>query len=346
MKTYKILSLNIAAVLCCTAYAQAGSFFGAGATFPNALYQAWGKAYKSQTGDVLVYTPVGSGRGIAEIVAKRTDFGATDKPLTRDEQDKYNLVQFPMAIGGVVPAINLRKVADGQLQLDGNVLAQIYLGKITRWNDAALVALNPGMALPNEMINVIYREDKSGTTFNFTNYLSKVSAEWNAAMGEGMTMAWQVGTGAQGTDALAKKVARTPNSIGYLDYADIQSQHLTAVKMKNRQGVFVAPTARSFAAAASSANWQAGNGFYEILTDQIGPDSWPMTTATFILLERKPTEPSNARVALRYFDWAYRNGDDIAHDLSFVPLPDSVADMVRAEWKDQIMDRAGTLQWQ
>lgn len=329
----------------CSGGAQADAIFGAGATFPNAIYQAWGKAYQAQAGTTLVYTPVGSGKGIAEIVAARTDFGASDKPLKLDELEKHKLMQFPAVIGGVVPAINIKGIANGQLLLDASTLAGIYLGKIKRWNDPALLALNPGLALPNADIAVVYRSDKSGTTFNFTNYLSKANAEWKGSIGEGLSVAWKVGEGAGQNEGVARKVASTPNSIGYLDMAVLLKQNLTYAKMKNREGIAVSPSAKSFAAAAASAKWSAANSFYEILTDEPGKDSWPITAATFILFERTPSIAEHVVEIMKFFDWAYRNGDQLADSLYYVPLPDSVTDLVRNAWKTQVKDRSGNALW-
>lgn len=325
--------------------ASADAIFGAGATFPNAIYQAWGKAYQTQTGTTLVYTPVGSGKGIAEIVASRTDFGASDMPLKQEELEKHKLMQFPAVIGGVVPAINIKGIANGQLLLDSNTLAGIYLGKIRRWNDPALQALNPGLALPSADIAVVYRSDKSGTTFNFTNYLSKASPEWKAAVGDGLAVAWTVGEGGAQNEGVARIVANTPNAIGYLDLAILLQKNLTYVKMKNREGFAVSPSALSFAAAAASAKWSAANNFHEILTDEPGKDSWPITAATFILLERTPALAEHVAEIMKFFDWAYRKGDPLADELSYVPLPDSVAEAVRGAWKEQIKDRTGKVLW-
>ncbi len=325
--------------------ACADAIFGAGATFPNAVYQAWGKAYKAQVGTTLVYTPVGSGKGIAEISAARTDFGASDKPLKQDELNKSNLMQFPAVIGGVVPAINVKGIASGQLLLDANTLAGIYLGKITRWNDVALQALNPRLVLPNAAIVVVHRSDKSGTTFNFTNYLSKASPEWKASVGEGLAVAWPVGEGGAQNEGVARMLAATPNSIGYLDLAILLQKNLTPVRMKNRDGAAVSPNAHSFAAAAAAAKWSAANNFYEILTDEPGKDSWPITAATFILLERTSTVAEHVTEIMKFFDWSYRNGDKLADELSYVPLPDVVADAVRGAWKLQVQDRTGKALW-
>lgn len=325
--------------------ATADAIFGAGATFPNAVYQAWGKAYQAESGTTLVYTPVGSGKGIAQIVASRTDFGATDKPLKREELAQHKLMQFPAVIGGVVPAVNIRGIAAGQLKLDAYTLSAIYMGKVTRWNDVMIAALNPGLTLPNAEIAVLYRADKSGTTFNFTNYLSKASPEWKSAIGDGLTVAWPVGTGVEKTEGMTRALAATSNSIGYLDLSDLLKKGLAYTKLKNRDGVMVTPNAKSFAAAAASAKWSAANDFYEILTDEPGKDSWPITAATFILLERTPAIPEHAAEIMKFFDWSYRNGAQLADELSYVPLPDTVADAVRVAWKSQVQDRAGKALW-
>ncbi len=325
---------------------HAGAFFGAGASFPKPVYLAWAKAYKAvQSEDILIYTAVGSGKGLAEIMAARTDFGASDMPFSADDLSKNGLMQFPSVIGGVVPAINLKGVADGQLRIDGTTLAAIFLGKIKYWNDAALVALNPGLTLPNEPIVALHRSDKSGATFNLTNYLSKVSAEWRAAQGEGFVIAWKHGEEVASSDAMAQKISSTNGAIGYLDFTDQSKRHLAAVKMKNAEGQFVAANVNSFAAAAAAAKWNAANGFYEILTNEPGKESWPITSATFILIEHTPTVTENAKATLKFFDWAYGQGDAIALELGYVPLPDSVANLVRNAWKAQIKNRAGQALW-
>jgi len=324
---------------------QAGAFFGAGATFPKPVYLAWGKAYKDQSEDVLIYTAVGSGKGLAEILAAKTDFGASDMPFSVQELNKNGLMQFPAVIGGVVPTVNVKGVNDGQLQLDGTTLAAIFLGKITRWNDPALVALNPGLVLPSDSIVLVHRADKSGATFNLTNYLSKVSTEWRAAQGEGFTIAWQRGEEVAGSEAMAQKIASTNGALGYLDFTDMHKHHLAAVKLKNQDGQFVSANVNSFAAAASAAKWNEANGFFEILTNESGKDSWPITSATFILIERIPSVTENVAATLRFFDWAYRKGDATAVELGYVPLPDSVANLVRNAWKTQIKSRAGQALW-
>lgn len=346
MGTKNILLGCVIGWFMCTGLAQGDAIFGAGAAFPNPVYQAWGKAYQAQTGTTLVYTPVGSGKGIAEITAARVDFGASDKPLKPEELEKNKLMQFPTVIGGIVPTINVKGIANGQLLLDANTLAAIYLGKITHWNDPALLALNPGLALPSANIAVIHRSDKSGTTFNLTNYLSKVSPEWKAAVGEGLTVDWKAGEGAERLDGMAKKLVNTANSIGYLDMADLQRMNLTYVKMKNREGMVISPNAQSFAAAAASAKWSAANNYYEILTDEPGKESWPITAATFILVERTASDAGHVSELLKFFDWSYRNGQQLADALHYVPLPASVTEGIRGAWKAQVKSAAGKPLWQ
>ncbi len=343
MRLNKLTVLGLLALF--SGAVQAGAFFGAGATFPKPVYLAWGQAYKAQTGDSLIYTAVGSGKGLAEIMSSKTDFGASDMPFKQEELDKAGLMQFPTVVGGVVPIANIKGIGDAQLQLDGAALAAIYLGKITRWNDAALGALNPGVNLPNEVINVIHRADRSGATFNLTNYLGKVSTEWKAAQGEGFTIAWKVGNDVESSAAMAQKVATTAGAIGYLDFADAHKQHLNSIKLKNAEGMFVAASGNSFSAAASSAKWNAANGFYEILTNEPGKESWPIATATFVLVERVPTVPENVLVTLKFFDWAFHKGAATAAELGYVPLPDSVTELVRNAWKTQIKNHAGQGLW-
>ena len=341
----KTVLLFTAALLAGINSACAGSVFGVGATFPNHIYQAWGHAYEAQSGNKLVYTPVGSGKGIAAIVAKKTDFGASDKPLKLDELNKNNLMQYPMIIGGVVMVFNLKGIANQALVLDGNSLAQIYLGAITRWNDPVLRALNPTLELPNAEIVVVTRSDKSGTTFNFSNYLSKVSPDWQASVGEGLSVAWKVGTGVEGTKGVVAKVAETPYAIGYMDLADAQKKGLNYSKLKNRSNTIVTANTISIGAAAAAVHWTELNGYYEILTDTASVDGWPITAASFILLERAPSISERELDMLKFFDWAYRNGDALATELNFVPVPDSVAGIVRTAWHSQIKDKAGKEIW-
>jgi phosphate transport system substrate-binding protein len=322
-----------------------GIVLGVGATFPKEVYQQWGKQYKAETGNAFAYFPRGSGRGIESILAGKSDFGASDKPLTADELEKNRLVQFPALIGGVIPVVNVKGVGEGQLQLDGSTLAAIYMGKIKRWNDAAVAALNPGVALPNEAIKVLYRSDRSGSTYVLTEYFSKVSPEWHSTYGAATAIDWKVGEGADGGDALAKQFAATPGAIAYLDPSLVRQGHLNYVKLRNHDGTFVSPNHRSFAAAAVKAKWSATNGFSQSLTDQPGADSWPIVTATYVLFARTPMEVSGAEDALKYFDWTFRNGGGVAQDHGFVLLPLEAMQDIRQAWKEQIRDRSGRPLW-
>jgi phosphate transport system substrate-binding protein len=345
MKNSALLGMMVLVAATWCEPTQAGVFFGAGAAFPKPVYLAWGRAYKELTGNPLIFNAVGSGKGISEIMASKTDFGATDMPVKQEELEKNSLVQFPTVIGGVVPAINIKGIGDAQLQLDGATLSAIFLGKITHWNDPALAALNPGLTLPKDAITVVHRSDKSGATFYLTNYLSKVSGEWKASQGEGLTISWATGVGMDSSENVAQKIAETPYSIGYVDYVMLKKRNLISVKLKNQDGVWIAANDKSFSAAATAAKWSAATGFYEILTNQSGKDSWPITSATFALVERTPTVTENVEVTLKFFDWAYSKGDAIAIELGYVPLPDNVAELVRNAWKTQIKSRAGTPLW-
>jgi phosphate transport system substrate-binding protein len=320
---------------------QAEAFYGAGATFPNAVYHNWARAYKAQGGGTLVYTGVGSGKGVTELLALHTDFAASDKPLSSDELSKNKWLQFPAVIGGIVPIVNIKGIASNQLVLDGNTLAMIYLGKITRWNDPALAALNPGLALPAADIAVMYRSDKSGSTFNFTNYLSKANAAWKTAIGEGLSVTWKLGEGVDKSEGMAKKIASTPNAIGYIDLADAISKSLSASRMQNREGAVVSASEASFAAAASAAKWSASNNYVEVLTDQPGKASWPITAATFIVMQATPDMAEHGRETAKFFDWAWVSGKELASSLNYVPLPDSVAASIRQTLKTQLKDKTG-----
>ena len=312
---------------------------GAGATFPAPLYAKWADAYNKATGAKVNYQSVGSGAGLKQIRSKTVDFGASDMPLKDDELTKDGLVQFPTVIGGVVPVVNIKGIAPGQIKLTGTVLGDIYLGKITKWNDAALTALNPGVPLPDAAISVVRRADGSGTTFVFTNYLSKVNADWKAKAGEGTAVNWPTGAGGKGNEGVAAFVTRLPNSIGYVEYAYVKQNKMTYTQMKNKDGVFVAPVDTAFKAAAAGADWS--KTFYQITTEQPGKDAWPLTNPTYILMYKSQDKAANASNALKFFDWAYRNGDKMADDLDYVALPDAVKNLVRKQWADQIKDSAG-----
>jgi phosphate transport system substrate-binding protein len=311
---------------------------GAGATFPAPLYAKWADAYNKAVGLKLNYQSVGSGAGLNQIRAKTVDFGASDMPLKDDVLAKDGLVQFPTVIGGVVPVVNIQGIAPGQIKLTGQLLGDIYLGKITKWNDPALAALNAGVPLPDAAISVVRRADGSGTSFIFTNYLSKVNPEWQAKVGEGTAVNWPTGTGGKGNEGVAAFVGRLPNSIGYLEYAYVKQNKLTYTLMKNKDGQFVAPDDLNFKAAAASADWS--KTFYQVLTEQPGKESWPLTGATFIMMQKVQDKPASAASSLKFFDWAYSNGDKMANDLEYVPLPDAVKAMVRKQW-GEIKDAAG-----
>ena len=318
--------------------AMAQDVTGAGATFPAPIYAKWADAYHKATGARINYQSVGSGAGIKQIKSKTVDFGASDMPLTDDDLAKDGLLQFPTVIGGVVPVINIAGIAPGQLKLTGQVLGDIYLGKITKWSDPAIAALNPGLTLPDAAIQPVRRADGSGTTFIFTNYLSKVNAEWKNKVGENTAVNWPVGAGGKGNEGVAAFVQRLPNSIGYVEYAYAKQNKMAHVLLKNQAGTFAAPDDANFKAAAANADW--ARSFYQILTDQPGKDTWPISGATFILMHRSQEKPAQGGAALKFFDWAYGNGDKMSEDLDYVPLPASVKDLVRKQWA-QIKDASG-----
>ncbi|HSC01213.1 MAG TPA: phosphate ABC transporter substrate-binding protein PstS [Burkholderiaceae bacterium] len=311
---------------------------GAGATFPAPVYAKWADAYHKATGARVNYQSVGSGAGINQIKAKTVDFGASDMPLTDDVLAKDGLMQFPTVIGGVVPVINVAGIAAGQVKLTGAVLGDIYLGKVTKWNDPAITALNPGVKLPDAAIAVVRRADGSGTTFIFTNYLSKVNAQWKSKVGEGTAVNWPTGAGGKGNEGVSAFVQRLPNSIGYVEYAYAKQNKMATVLMRNQAGNFVAPDDGNFKAAAAGADWS--KSFYQILTDQPGKDSWPITGATFILMHKAQDKPAQAAGSLKFFDWAYANGDQMAADLEYVTLPSQVKAMVHKAW-GEIKDGSG-----
>lgn len=336
-----ILGISTAAALTFMGASHAANITGAGATFPYPVYAKWADAYKKETGVGLNYQSIGSGGGIKQITAKTVDFGASDKPLTVKELDEAGLMQFPTVIGGVVPVINVEGIAPGTLKLSGVVLADIFLGKITKWNDPAIATLNQGMKLPNDTITVVHRSDGSGTTFIFTNYLSKVSPNWKSEVGEGSSVSWKAGTGGKGNEGVASYVQRIKGSIGYVEYAYALQNKMNAAQLKNRDGKFVAANETSFKAAAASADWANAPGFYEILTDEPGEASWPISGATFILMHRVQENPAAGKEVLKFFDWAYNSGSKMASDLDYIPLPDSVTNLIRTAWKTQIKDSSG-----
>ena len=335
-----LASTALALGLAATTSVTAATITGAGATFPYPLYSKWAEAYRAATGVGLNYQSIGSGGGIKQILAKTVDFGASDAPLDPAQLEKNGLVQFPMVMGGVVPVYNLAGIKPGGLQLTGAVLADIYLGRITRWNAPAIAALNQGVKLPDQDITVVARSDGSGTTFIFTNYLAKVSADWKSKAGNNTSVKWPAGVTGKGNEGVAAYVQRLSGSIGYVEYAYALQNRMSYALLQNRDGNFVGPNDKTFRAAAAGAQWDKAPGFYLLLTDQPGKESWPITGATFILMHRKPDNPANAAIALKFFDWAYANGDKLALDLDYVPLPDNVVRLVKAEWK-KIQDASG-----
>ena len=345
--TMKKLVISLAAVstLAFASVSSATDITGAGATFPYPIYAKWAEAYKAQSGMNMNYQSIGSGGGIKQITAKTVDFGASDMPLKPDALEKEGLMQFPTVIGGVVPVINVNGIEAGKLKLDGATLADIYLGKITKWNDPAIAALNKGMTLPDDVITVVHRSDGSGTSFIFTNYLSKASAEWKANVGEGTAVSWKAGTGGKGNEGVASYVQRIKGSIGYVEYAYALQNKMNHVQMKNHDGQFVQPEEKSFKAAAAGAQWDKAPGFYEILTDEAGKEAWPISGATFILMHKSQDKPESATAVLKFFDWAYEKGDKLASDLDYVTLPDNVVKLIRAAWKAQIKDSTGKALW-
>ena len=330
---------SAAALTAFGAFAHAQEITGAGATFPAPVYAKWADSYNKATGVRVNYQSVGSGAGIQQIRAKTVDFGATDMPLKDEDLAKDGLLQFPTVIGGVVPVVNIKGIAPGQIRMTGQVLGDIYLAKITKWNDPALAALNPGVPLPDVAISVVRRADGSGTTFIFTNYLSKVNADWKAKAGEGTAVNWPTGAGGKGNEGVSAFVQRLPNSIGYVEYAYAKQNKMTYALLKNKEGNFVAPDADNFKAAAAGADWS--KSYYQVLTDQVGKDTWPISGATFILMYKQQDKSANATNAIKFFDWAYNNGDKMADDLEYVPLPPAVKTLVRQTWASSLKDTSG-----
>lgn len=310
---------------------NAAEITGAGASFPAPVYSKWADAYNKETGNKVNYQSIGSGGGIKQISAKTVDFGASDMPLKPEDLKEKGLMQFPTVIGGVVPVVNLQGVAPGQMKLTGEVLANIYLNKITKWNDKAIADLNPGVKLPDQDISVIRRADGSGTTFIFTNYLSKVSADWKSTVGEGTAVKWPVGLGGKGNEGVSAFVQRLPGSIGYVEYAYAKQNKLTHTQLNNKEGAFVQPDEETFKAAAAGADWS--NSFYEILTLQPGKTAWPITGATFILFHTQQADAAKASEVLKFFTWAYAKGDKLSSDLDYVPLPDATVKLIENAWK-------------
>ena len=314
---------------------------GAGATFPYPIYAKWADAYKKSTGVGLNYQSIGSGGGIKQIQNKTVTFGASDMPLKLDQLNKDGLIQFPTVIGGAVPVVNLDGIKSGDVKLDGPTLAKIFLGEIKTWNDPAIVKLNPNAKLPSQAIVVAHRSDGSGTTFIWTNYLSKVSPDWKSKIGENTSVEWPTGIGAKGNEGVANNVQNTKGAIGYVEYAYAKQNKLTTVSLINKDGKTVEPSSAAFQAAAASAKWDKADGFYVILTDQPGANSWPIAGATFILIHKQPKDPAAASEALKFFSWAYSKGDQMAEDLDYVPLPKNVVTEIEKVWASEIRDASG-----
>ena len=314
---------------------------GAGATFPYPIYAKWADAYKKETGNGMNYQSIGSGGGIKQIQSKTVTFGASDMPLKPEELAKSGLVQFPTVVGGDVPVVNLDGVKSGELTLDGTTLAKIFLGEITKWDDPAIAKLNPSAKLPSQAIVVVHRSDGSGTTFIWTDYLSKVSADWKSKVGASTSVEWPAGIGAKGNEGVANNVANTKGAIGYVEYAYAKQNKMTAVNMINKEGKSIAPNAAAFQAAAANADWEKSDHYYVILTNQAGAESWPIAGATFILIHTQPQDPAAAAEALKFFAWAYKSGSKMAEDLDYVPMPDKVVASIQKMWNADIKGADG-----
>jgi len=326
---------------------MAADITGAGATFPYPIYAKWAEAYKQKTGVGLNYQSIGSGGGIKQIRAKTVDFGASDAPLKADELAKDGLIQFPMVMGGVVPVVNVDGVQPGRMKLTGAVLADIYLGKISKWNDSRIAGLNGDLTLPDQAITVIHRADGSGTTFIFTNYLSKVSTEWKDKVGNNASVSWPAPTssGGKGNEGVASFVQRIKGAIGYVEYAYAKQNKMAYTLLQNKDGVFVAPNDKTFQSAAAGADWKNAPGFYEILTDEPGKNSWPITGATFILMHKAQADGDKAKEVLKFFSWAYQSGEQMALELDYIPMPGDVIKLVQSAWKAEIKDSTGKAIW-
>jgi len=324
--------------------ARAVEISGAGATFPYPVYAKWAEAYKAKTGTSMNYQSIGSGGGIKQIIAKTVDFGASDMPMKPEDLDKNGLVQWPQVMGGVVLVINLQGIEPGQLKLDGKTVAGMYLGKITKWNDAAIAQLNPGVKLPDKAVATVHRSDGSGTNFIFTHYLSSIDPEFKDKVGENTSVEFPGGLGGKGNEGVAALASRTDGAIGYVEYAYALQNKMTYTQLRNQSGTFVSPNSKTFQTAAANADWTKAPGFYLLLTNQPGADSWPITGATFILMHKQQTDPAKAKGVLAFFDWAFRNGGQMAEQLDYVPMPDKVVGLVEQSWK-QIVGPDGKPIW-
>ncbi|WP_294541077.1 phosphate ABC transporter substrate-binding protein PstS [uncultured Rhodoblastus sp.] len=336
MSKILLRSALVAALVGVGSAAIAADISGAGATFPYPIYAKWADSYKKETGLGLNYQSIGSGGGIKQIKANTVTFGATDAPLKADDLEKSGLVQWPQVMGGIVPVVNLDGVAAGDLVLDGPTLARIFLGEVKTWNDPALVKLNPSVKLPETAILVVHRSDGSGTTFNFTDYLAKVSEDWKTKVGSAAAVEWPTGLAAKGNEGVANTVANTRGSIGYVEYAYAKQNKMTHTKLINKEGKTVAPTKEAFQAAAANADWANSPGYYQILTNEPGAASWPITAATFILVQKQPVDAAATGDALKFFSWAFAKGDKEAEALDYIPMPDKVVGLIKKTWAADI----------
>ncbi|HBP31959.1 MAG: phosphate ABC transporter substrate-binding protein PstS [Advenella sp.] len=346
MFKHALKSVSVAIALSTATFAaHAANVTGAGASFPYPVYAKWASMYAAETGNKINYQSIGSGGGQQQIIAKTVDFGASDDPLDEKKLAENGLLQFPAVIGGTVAVVNIDGIKPGQLKLTGPVLADIYLGKITKWNDQAIASLNPGVTLPDAAIIVVHRSDGSGTTFGWTNYLSKVSPEWKEKVGEGKAVKWPAGQGGKGNEGVAAYVGQLKNAIGYVEYAYAKQNNLSWTQLKNKDGQFVQPEQTAFAAAAANADWKSAPGMGVVLTEEPGADSWPVTAATFILVHKKADKPEQTKAVLSFFDWAFKNGAKAAAEIDYVPLPDAVTKEVRAAWAAEIKTADGQAVW-
>jgi phosphate transport system substrate-binding protein len=346
MRLQQLIRGGLLAIVCAQPFsATAADITGAGATFPYPIYAKWAESYKKATGNGMNYQSIGSGGGIKQIKAKTVDFGASDMPLPAAELEKAGLVQFPAVMGGVVPVLNLDGIKPGQLKMNGAVLGAIYMGKITKWNAPEIAALNQGVALPAADITVVHRADGSGTTFLWTDYLSKVSPDFKSAIGSGTAVKWPVGVGGKGNEGVAANVQRVKGAIGYVEYAYAKKNNITHAQLQNRDGQFVQPDDETFKAAAAGADWARTPGMALVLTDQAGKNAWPVTGASFILMQKAQDDAGKAREVLKFFDWAFREGGAMAADLDYVALPAPVVKLVQDGWKAQIKDASGKAVW-
>ena len=340
MKNLRIIALVCLLAATAVPADAAGPITGAGSTFVYPVLAKWADVYRKQTGVGLNYQSIGSGGGIKQITNKTVTFGASDMPLTPADVQKNNLVQFPVINGAVVPLLNLPGLKPGLITFDGPTIARVFLGEITKWNDPAIAKLNPGVDLPNMAIAIVHRSDGSGTTFIWTNYLSKVSPGWKSKVGESTAVEWPVGIGSKGSEGVSATVAQTVGSLGYVEYAYAMQNNLNYAKMINRAGKVVAPTAAAFQAAAASADWANAKDFHVVITDAPGDTSWPIAGSTFILMQSNPVNPADSNAALKFFSWGYQNGKKMASDLLYVPMPDSVVALIEKAWKERIKGAA------